>query len=122
MQVNGFILNITSDQPEELRRFYREVVCLPAAPGVSENAFRVGGGFFSVDGHSEVHGQAKEPQRHLINFLVDDLTTEQARLEAQGVPFIRRSGAQVWDTGPGAAISTFLDPDGNFCQLIELRR
>ncbi len=122
MLVNEFVLNITSERPEDLRRFYRDDVCLPPAPGVSEFAFKVGGGFFSVDGHSEVHGPASEPQRYLINFVVDDLAVEQARLEAQGVAFIRRAGEQEWDTGPGAVISTFVDPDGNYCQLVELRR
>lgn len=122
MQVREFILNLTSGQPEALRQFYRDVVGLPPAPGVSEFAFRVGGGFFSIDGHSEVDGAAREPQRYLINFLVDDLAAEQARLERQNVPFIRRAGAQEWDNDERAAvISTFLDPDGNYCQLVQLK-
>lgn len=122
MHVNEFVLNITSDQAEDLRRFYREVVCLPPAPGVSEFTFKAGGGYFSIDGHSEVHGPAKEPQRYLINFLVDDLIAEQQRLAAQGVTFIRTAGREEWGAAYGAAISTFLDPDGNYCQLVELTR
>lgn len=121
VRVTTFILNITSGQAEELRQFYRDVVCLEAAPGVSAFAFKVGGGFLSIDGHSEVHGPAKEPQRYLINFLVDDLAAEQQRLEARGVTFIRRAGRQEWGAERGALISTFLDPDGNYCQLVELR-
>ena len=120
MEISAFLLNLTSDQPEALWRFYRDVVGLPPAPGVSAAAFRVGGGFLSIDGHSAVHGPAKEPQRYLINFLVDDLAAEQTRLEAQGVPFIRRAGQQEWDDHRAAAISTFLDPDGNYCQLVQL--
>ena len=120
MQVNAFVLNVTSEQPEALRHFYGNIVCLPPAPDVSAFAFRVGGAFFSIDGHSEVHGATKEPQRYLINFIVDDLAAEQARLEAQGVPFIRRAGQQVWDGQRAALISTFLDPDGNYCQLVQL--
>ena len=122
MQVKAFILTITSAQAATLRGFYRDVVCLPPAPSVSAFAFHVGGGFFSIDGHSEVHGPAKEPQCYLINFLVDDLAAEQARLEAQGVPFIRRAGQQAWDDQRAALISTFLDPDGNYCQLVQLKR
>jgi hypothetical protein len=122
MQVNAFLLNLTSDQPAALVHFYRDVVCLPPAPGVSDTAFQVGGGFLTIDGHSAVHGPAKEPQRYLINFLVDDLAAEQERLEAQGVPFIRRAGQQVWDDEHAAGISTFLDPDGNYCQLVQLTR
>jgi hypothetical protein len=117
LDVTDFILNVTSDQAEELRRFYREIVRLQPAPSVSEFAFRVGGGFFSIDGHSEVHGRAKEPQRYLINFIVKDLAAEQARLEAQGVTFIRKAGDETFP----ALISTFLDLDGNYCQLVELK-
>ncbi len=113
MHVNQFILNVTSEQPEVLKAFYRDVVGLEPVEEVG--GFRVGGAVLAIDGHSEVHGRAKEPQRFLINFFVDDVAREQARLEAQGVPFIRRMGRESW----GGVISTFLDPDGNFCQLIE---
>ena len=53
----------------------------------------------------------------LINFFVDDLAAEQARLEGLGVKFIRTAGREEW----GGVISTFLDPDGNYCQLIQFR-
>jgi predicted enzyme related to lactoylglutathione lyase len=53
----------------------------------------------------------------LVNFFVDDLQAEQSRLEGQGVRFIRTAGREEW----GGVISTFLDPDGNYCQLIEYR-
>ena len=71
----------------------------------------------SIDSHSEVHGKAQEPQRVLINFFVDDLSAEQARLEDAGVEFIRKAGKEYW----GAVISTFVDPDGNYGQLIEFK-
>src|SRR5262249_19650361 len=66
------------------------------------------------DGHSETKGKAKEPQRVLINFMVDDLDAEQQRLEGLGVPFIRDKGREPW----GGRVSTFLDPDGHHLQLI----
>ena len=60
---------------------------------------------------------AKEPQRALINFMVEDLKAEQSRLKAAGVQFIREEGKEEW----GGTISTFLDPDGNYCQLVEFK-
>ena len=52
----------------------------------------------------------------LLNFIIDDLASEQKRLEAQGVKFILSPAEE-----PGfGVISTFLEPDGNYCQLIEL--
>ena len=32
MKVTGFFTNITSDRPNDLYNFYRDVVALPAAP------------------------------------------------------------------------------------------
>jgi predicted enzyme related to lactoylglutathione lyase len=53
----------------------------------------------------------------LLDFFVDDLAAEQKRLEAAGVRFVRKEGKEYW----GGVISTFLDPDGNYVQLIEFR-
>ncbi len=118
MQVTQFVLNITSEDPQRLGDFYRDVVQLQANPQIGEHAFIVGeGATFIIDGHSETKGQAKEPHRVLINFFVDDLKAEQARLEAQGVQFIRKEGREFW----GGVISTFLDPDGNYAQLMEYK-
>ncbi len=115
MDVRSFNVNITSEHPEKLVQFYRDVVGLPPDPDLGDTAFRVGGAHLLIDGHSEVHGPAKEPQRYLINFIIDDLSAEQRRLEGRGVTFIRTAGKEYW----GGVISTFLDPDGNYCQLIE---
>ena len=118
MKVNSFVLTVTSEQPEGLVSFYRDVVGLVTKPEMGEGAFDAGGGAsFMVDGHSETKGKAKEPQRVLIDFFVDDLAAEQRRLEGKGVKFIRTSGQEPW----GGVISTFLDPDGNYCQLIEYK-
>jgi predicted enzyme related to lactoylglutathione lyase len=97
--------------------FYRDVVGLAAKPEMGEGAFDAGGASFMVDGHSDTKGTAKEPQRVLIDFFVDDLAAEQGRLEGNGVSFIRTAGREDW----GGVISTFLDPDGNYCQLIEYK-
>jgi predicted enzyme related to lactoylglutathione lyase len=117
MKVNSFVLSVTSEHPERLVSFYRDVVGLAAKPEMGEGAFDAGGASFIVDGHSDTKGGAKEPQRVLIDFFVDDLAAEQTRLEGQGVKFIRSAGREEW----GGVISTFLDPDGNYCQLIEFK-
>ena len=115
MKVNSLIINVTSERPERLVAFYRDVVGLAPNPQIGEAAFDAGGTPFLIDGHSDTKGGTKEPQRVLINFFVDDLAAEQARLEGQGVKFIRTAGREEW----GGVISTFLDPDGNYGQLIE---
>ncbi len=117
MKVNQFILNVNSEDPDRLAAFYADTVGLPKNPEIGEHAFTAGGTAFLIDGHSETKGTAKEPHRMLINFFVDDLTADQGRLEAQGVKFIRTAGRESW----GGVISTFLDPDGNYCQLVQFK-
>jgi predicted enzyme related to lactoylglutathione lyase len=118
MNVNSCVINVTSEDPAKLTSFYRDVVGLAPNPEIGEDgAFNAGGTALVIDGHSETKGVAKEPQRVLVNFFVDDLAAEQKRLEGQGVKFIRTAGKEFW----GGVISTFLDPDGNYCQLIELK-
>jgi predicted enzyme related to lactoylglutathione lyase len=115
MQVDGFLLNITSEQPDALREWYAEVLELPAAEGMA-GGFNAGGTQITFDSHSGVTGKAAEPQRVLIDFLVSDLAAERERLLARGVEFIRDPEREGW----GGLITTFLDPDGNYLQLIEL--
>ena len=118
MKTTSFVITVGSDQPEALVAFYRDVVQLTPHPIIGEGAFEIApGASFMIDGHSEINGKAKEPARVLIDFFVDDLAAEQARLKAQGVKFIREEGAEYW----GGVISTFTDPDGNYVQLIQYR-
>lgn len=115
MNVTEFNVNITSEQPDVLIEWYRDVLQLPPSD-MGDWAFTVGeGAYVVIDGHSDTKGPAKEPQRCLINFMVDDVAAEQARLEAAGVEFIRSASREEW----GGIISTFLDPDGNYLQLME---
>ena len=117
MKINSFLVNLTSENPEQMKAFYGDIVGLSKNPDMGDGAFHAGGAIIAIDGHSETKGPAKEPQRVLIDFFVDDLAAEQARLEGAGVKFIRSAGKEYW----GGTISTFLDPDGNYCQLIEYR-
>jgi predicted enzyme related to lactoylglutathione lyase len=114
MKTNQLIFNITSEDRDRLGAFYRDVVGLEKNEEAGEYAFNVGGAMFIIDGHSETKGRAVEPHRYLFNFMVDDIQAEQDRLEAQGVTFIRKMGREYW----GGVFSTFLDPDGNYAQLM----
>ena len=115
MKINAFNVNVCSEQPERLAAFYADVVGLPRMPQVGPGAFVAGTAGFLVDGHSETNGRAKEPQRILLTFTVDDATAEQTRLQAAGVSFIRPATREPW----GGLVATFSDPDGNYCQLVE---
>jgi len=114
MKVTEFFVNITSERPAELFRFYRDVLALPEVPEVGP-AVRAGGAVIMFERHSETRGGAREPQRYFTSLRVEDIAAEQARIEAQGVTCIRRKGREHW----GGIISTFLDPDGNYVQLVQ---
>ena len=119
MKVGQFVVNVNSQEPEKLIAFYRDVVGLTVNPDFGPGAFIVGSSTFVafiVEGHSEVRGATKEPHRVLLNFIVSDLAAEETRLKEQGVEFVM-SGTKE----PGfGTIATFVDPDGNYCQLMEL--
>jgi len=117
VKVNGVGIIINGDDPEALFRFYTGVVGLPAKPEMGEHAVDAAGVGITFDSHSQATGTAKEPARQLINLFVDDVAAEEARIKAQGVRFIRSQGREFW----GGIISTFLDPAGNYVQIIEYR-
>jgi len=118
MKPTSFIVNITSEEPDRMKTFYRDVLELPPNPDIGDGAFDLLPGLtLTIDGHSETKGKAKEPQRLLIDFFVDDVAAEQTKLKSKGVRFIREEGKEYW----GGVISTFLDPDGNYCQLVQYK-
>lgn len=117
MQISSAIININSEHADALASFYRDVVGLPQQGEMGPNALDAGGTAIVFDTHSEVTGKTKEPPRVLLNMMVEDLAAEENRLVAAGVPCTRSQGVEFW----GGVISTFLDPDGNFFQLMQYR-
>lgn len=115
MNIQQFAINLTSADPERMNAFYRHTIGLEPEPSMGDHAYKMAGAVLFLDGHSETAGSAKEPQRALIDWFVDDAKAERAKLEAKGVPFIRKEGREYW----GGIISTFTDPDGNYIQLIQ---
>ena len=117
MKLDQFALNITSQDPERLNTFYRDVIGLEKNPEMGDHAYVMGGATLFIDGHERTMGPAQEPHRYLLDFFVEDIEAEQKRLESAGVRFIRDKGREYW----GGVISTFEDPDGNYVQLIEFK-
>lgn len=119
MHTQQFVVALNSPDPDRLVGFYRDVVGLTPCFDLVPGSFMVGASSFPsllIEAHSEVTGPAHEPQRVLLNFLVDDVAREQRRLEDCGVQFIRPAYEE-----PEGVFATFADPDGNYCQLVELR-
>ena len=119
MNVEQFVVNVNSAEPEKLIAFYRDTVGLAVNAEMGPGAFMAGSSSFValiIEGHSDIKGPTKEPSRVLLNFLVSDLASEEARLKAAGVDFTMGATKE-----PGfGTIATFTDSDGNLCQLMQL--
>ena len=115
MKVKSLVVQLSSHQPERLTEFYKDVVGLEIDEVVG--GFKLGDAHLVIDAHSEISESNPTPARFLVNMFVDDVEAEQKRLEGLGVPFIRKLGKEFW----GGIFSTFIDPDGNYAQIVEFR-
>ncbi len=77
------------------------------------HGWKAGSTFFSIGAHSEIHGQAKEPQRIICNIETKEVKEEFDRIKALGATVIK----EPYEMG-GGMIATFADPDGNYFQLM----
>jgi len=106
----------TEDLPR-LAAFYRDVMGLKAE--MEDGSFVVfageGGAQLALGVHSEVKGRAKDPDRLIVDFQVDDCQAEYERLKAKGAEFTRPPSQDE-----GFIVATFLDPDGNTLQLFQI--
>ncbi len=106
---------IGTSQPKVLAEFYQKFFGRAADMSDGDWAgWQVGSCFLNIGGHSEVHGQAKEPARLILNLETKDLQAEFARLKALQVTVIK----EPYEMGEGMWIATLADPDGNLLQLM----
>ncbi|SRR5579875_1451212 len=107
----GSIIIATAD-PARLKAFYHEVVGIP----VNAQGRLVSGGLIIHPAyHSEVKEAPTEPYRAMLTFDTTDIHAAAARLKARGVVFVREPEREHW----GGWVATFLDPDGNYLQLLQ---
>lgn len=106
---------IGSSQPQVLGEFYEKVFGRPAdmTEGEGWYMWQAGSCSLSIGEHSEIHGQAKEPARIMLNLETKEVQAEFERLKSAGATVIK----EPYEMG-GGWIATFADPDGNFLQLM----
>jgi predicted enzyme related to lactoylglutathione lyase len=111
-------VSIWSSDLKNLLPFYRDVVGLTiqfespefvvfGAPGEAT---------LGLGTHSEIHGRASDPGRHMVGFRTSDIQADAARMKSAGVEFIEEPNLQL---GGGLWLATFKDPEGNICQLFQ---
>ena len=81
-----------------------------------EFAMKGSSGLYIMD-HSEVKGRNKNPAQIIINFEVDDIEKEVKRLKRAKVKIQQ----DIYHLEGYGHIATFVDPDGNFFQLVQVR-
>lgn len=115
---------IGSENAEKLAHFYREVVGLKQtdefefgednAKGFMFDTGKVG---FGIMDHSQVKGKNKNPERIFFNLEVDDIEQEVKRLKEAKV----KVQQDIYHVEGYGLIATFVDPDGNFFQFVQVR-
>jgi len=105
---------IGTERPERLGEFYANVFDRPA--DTKEGGWygwQFGPVGFSIGEHSEVKGQAAEPQRVILNLETTEVQAEFDRIKTTGATVVKEPYELQ-----GMWIATFADPDGNYFQLV----
>jgi predicted enzyme related to lactoylglutathione lyase len=105
---------IGSEDPETLGKFYTGV--FDRAADMNDGGWfgwSFGETWFSIGEHSEVKGQAGEPQRVILNLETPDVQGEFERIRESGATVVKEPYELQ-----GMQIATFADPDGNYFQLM----
>jgi predicted enzyme related to lactoylglutathione lyase len=106
---------IGTHQPKVMAQFYERVFQKPA--DMEEGGWHgwaVGSTFFSIGEHSEIKGEAKEPDRMIFNLETKKVKEEFERIsQIEGIEVIK----EPYEMG-SAWIATLSDPDGNYFQLM----
>ncbi|OGM25704.1 hypothetical protein A2962_04010 [Candidatus Woesebacteria bacterium RIFCSPLOWO2_01_FULL_39_61] len=120
-------VTLFSENAEKLAKFYKEKVGLKPTgefvmgegkdeANVYMYEYKKGGDFAIID-HSKVKGKNKNPERYLVNFEVDDIKKEVAKLKKNKVKVI----ADTYHVEGYGWVATFQDIDGNYFQLVQVR-
>lgn len=108
---------IGTHDPKKLSEFYEKV--LDKAPDWQDGdwyGWKIGNTHLTIGEHSKVKGEAKEPQRVILNFETSEVQEEFKRIKKTGAKVIK----EPYNPGEAEAmlIATFADPDGNYFQLM----
>jgi len=115
----GVLVWTDASRFEAMKRFYVERLDLtPRTVKPDFVNFEWAGVRLSIGVHGGVSGPARDPLRVMLNLEVADIRATHARLVKAGVAFSRAPERETW----GGLVATFVDPDGNTLQLLELPR
>lgn len=114
--LSGVLVWTDAERFPAMRGFYVDTLGLtPRSDREHFVNFDWGDQRLTVSVHEDVSGPNEDPLRLMINLAVDDIHAVAARIEVNGVRFVRPPEQEPW----GGWIATFHDPDGNTLQLLQ---
>lgn len=116
MDFNSILIG--SEDPARLVAYYTRLFGEPTMVDEGYAGWRIGSGFVSVGGHSEVRGRNAAPGRVIWNIETTDVRGEFERLKAAGAIVIAEPYTFEGAPGPEMWIATLADPDDNYFQLM----
>ncbi len=126
-KISNYRILIWSENPDELMKFYRDVLELEVAVELKLSndygyGLKIAGTnlLLFIGKHSDIKGKAKEPFRHMFNFYVNDVFAWYEKLKDRADTEII---AKPYRTPPSTDdnpkyVFTLLDPDGNCLQFM----
>ncbi len=119
-KLDGILLS--SANSKKLADFYKKVVGLKCTGEwevgeKGEAGFEFAGVKMFINQHSGVKGKSKDPARYMLNFEVDDIEKEVARLKKAKARVI----ADTYHIEGYGLIATFQDVDGNYFQFVQVK-
>lgn len=124
LMLNLNSLMIGTANPKRLTEFYEKV--FEKKPDMVDgdwSGWQIGSCFISIGSHSEIKGEAKEPQRIILNLETKEVREEFERIKELGAkvikePYGMNEEGETTTDEKGMQIATFADPDGNYLQLM----
>lgn len=122
-KIDGVLLS--SPNAKKLAAFYSDSVGIqfPMVMEMGNSGDKVygaswkGSSDFAVLDHSKVKGKNREPERYMLNFEVDDIEKEFAKLKKAKVKVV----SPIYHIESYGHVATFEDIDGNYFQLVQVR-
>ncbi|KKR31939.1 MAG: hypothetical protein UT63_C0056G0003 [Candidatus Gottesmanbacteria bacterium GW2011_GWC2_39_8] len=120
---------IFTENPDELMKFYRDVLELPLDEANSLKLPNDYGYMFTVNGdwklwigrHSGIKGASKEPFRHIFNLYVGSVGEWYDKIKSRGAKIVSEPCETPFSTPEKPFwVSTFLDPENNCFQFMGL--
>ncbi len=115
MNLNSILIG--SEDPKRLAEYYSKLFGEPGWDDGGYTGWQIGSGWMTIGPHDQVRGPNTEPGRLIWNIESPDVKGEFDRMVAAGATVV----AEPYDVGGDdmeGRICTFVDPDGNYFQLM----